>query len=239
MAPNASNLPGLSGLSDLSGPSDSADAADTVVLIPIRSFDDAKSRLAGALSVEDRRQLARAMAEVVVRAALGLPVWIVTENAEVTEWAPTVDALAVAVDRTGLTSSVSTATQVASDHGFARAIIAHSDLPYAVDLTIVDGPGLAIAPDRRRDGSNVLSVPTGAGFRFAYGPGSFHAHLAEADRLGLSVDVVDIPGLAWDVDDPDDLPADWAELIARNRTRAGKTRASQSSQPGEADHGAS
>ncbi len=212
------------------------------MLIPIRSFDDAKSRLAGALSAEDRRHLARAMAEVVVRAARDLPVWIVTDNADVAEWAPTVDAKAVAVDRTGLTSSIAAATQMASDQGFARTIIAHGDLPYAVDLTIVDGPGLAISPDRRRDGSNVLSVPTDAGFRFAYGPGSFHAHLAEADRLGLVVNVVDIPGLAWDIDDPEDLPPDWAELIVRSQS--GASQPDQPSQPGqtsqarEADHGA-
>ena len=67
------------------------------------------------------------------------------------------------------------------------------------------GPGLVIVPDRRRDGSNVLCVPTACGFRFAYGPGSFQRHVAEADRLGLAVTVVDDDALAADMDHPEDL----------------------------------
>jgi 2-phospho-L-lactate guanylyltransferase len=68
-------------------------------------------------------------------------------------------------------------------------------------------------PDRHGDGSNVLAVPTGAGFSFSYGPGSFDAHRAEARRLELAFEVIDDPDLAWDVDGPDDLPFDWRDLL--------------------------
>lgn len=186
---------------------------ESVVLIPIRSFDDAKSRLADVLSVDDRRDLAVAMAEIVVRAGGDLPVWVVTDDDEVAEWARSAGTEPLAVGRPGLTDSVTTAVRVASIQGFDRAIIAHADLPFADDVTVVDGPGLAIAPDRRRDGSNVMSVPTDAGFGFAYGPGSFRAHIAEAERLGLRVDVINAPDLAWDVDDPGDLPDGWRNMI--------------------------
>jgi 2-phospho-L-lactate guanylyltransferase (CobY/MobA/RfbA family) len=50
----------------------------------------------------------------------------------------------------------------------------------------------------------------GCGFRFAYGPGSFRSHRAEAVRLGLPVRVLRIPALAYDVD----WPADVDELTA-------------------------
>ena len=53
----------------------------------------------------------------------------------------------------------------------------------------------------------MVVVPTDAGFRFSYGPGSFDRHLDEARRLGLAVEVVDDPLLAFDVDLPDDLVA--------------------------------
>ena len=39
--------------------------------------------------------------------------------------------------------------------------------------------------DRRDDGTNVACVPSGAGFRFSYGPGSFARHCDEAVRLGF------------------------------------------------------
>ena len=64
-----------------------------------------------------------------------------------------------------------------------------------------------VVPDRHDDGSNVLVVPTGVGFRFAYGPGSFARHLLEAERLNLATARRSRPGLGWDVDRPDDLVA--------------------------------
>jgi 2-phospho-L-lactate guanylyltransferase len=60
-------------------------------------------------------------------------------------------------------------------------------------------------PCHRDDGTNVLSLPAGVPFRFAYGPGSFRRHLAEAGRLGLDARVVRAPDLMVDVDTVDDL----------------------------------
>ncbi len=85
-------------------------------------------------------------------------------------------------------------------------IVAHADLPHAVDLAwVADFDGVTLVPDRHDDGTNVACVPTGAGFTFAYGPGSFARHRAEAERLGLPLRVEREPHLGWDVDLPDDL----------------------------------
>jgi 2-phospho-L-lactate/phosphoenolpyruvate guanylyltransferase len=116
------------------------------------------------------------------------------------------------VDVPGLNPAVTAAASRAADLGFERVIIAHADLPAAVDLSAVDTPGVGIAPDRGRDGSNVMCVPTGVGFEFSYGPGSFARHCAEARRLGLELTIVEDDALAWDVDDPDDLPDDWQTI---------------------------
>ena len=89
--------------------------------------------------------------------------------------------------------------------GVERAVVAHADLALARTLRPAVGPGLVIVPDRRRDGSNVVCVPTGCGFRFAYGPGSFARHLSEAERLQLAVTVVEDDALAADIDHPEDL----------------------------------
>jgi len=72
---------------------------------------------------------------------------------------------------------------------------------------------VVLVPDHRDDGTPVLSVPVAAPFRFAYGPGSFRRHVAEASRHGLAVRVVRDPDLAFDVDLPADLErlrvSDW------------------------------
>lgn len=186
--------------------------ADTVVLIPIRSFDDSKSRLTDALDLAQRGALSVWMAGRVVAAAGDLPVRIVTDDPGVVEWAQRRRTGVLTVDVRGLNASVTAAVARAASLGFERAIVAHADLPAAVDLSVVDRPGVCIAPDRARDGSNVVCIPTAAGFEFAYGPGSFGRHCAEAERLGLTLTVVDDDTLAWDVDEPADIPDDWPPI---------------------------
>ena len=62
-----------------------------------------------------------------------------------------------------------------------------------------------LVPDRHEDGTNVVSIPAGCGFTFAYGPGSFTRHCAEVERLGLPLVVHRPRRLTWDVDVPADL----------------------------------
>lgn len=177
----------------------------TGVLVPIRSFDDAKSRLARVLDRPARLKLMVELAERVVHAARRLPVWVVSEDPAVATWAAGLGAVPLGVDRHGLNESVGAAVEVMARRGFDRVIVAHADLANVVDLTTMDRPGVVIAPDRHDDGSNVLCIPATSGFRFAYGPGSFQRHLAEADRLDLPVEIVRDPSLALDIDEPGDL----------------------------------
>ncbi|MGI8756948.1 MAG: hypothetical protein ACR2MB_14040, partial [Acidimicrobiales bacterium] len=90
--------------------------------------------------------------------------------------------------------------------GAERVVVAHADLPLATGLAHVIGTdGVVLVPDRHTDGTNVISLPAGSGFVFAYGPGSFARHRGEAKRLGLTVDIRDDLALGWDVDFPADL----------------------------------
>jgi 2-phospho-L-lactate guanylyltransferase len=98
--------------------------------------------------------------------------------------------------------------------GAGEVLVAHADLPRAHGLAQLAGfDGVTLVPDRHDDGTNVVCVPTGAMFRFAYGPGSFARHQAEAERLGLSFRVVRHPDLAWDVDVPSDIPAEYVPPV--------------------------
>ena len=187
------------------------------VLIPVKGFEHAKGRLAERLSEAERSDLARTMAERVVRAAGPLPTWIVCDNDEVAQWAQDVGAGVLRVDAKGLNPSVTEATQrlrdicdAASDDAAAptHVVIAHADLPRAETLDGLAETGtVTIVPDRHLDGTNVLSLPLGTGFEFHYGPGSFAAHCEEALRCGLDLRVRRVPALEWDIDTPDDLDA--------------------------------
>jgi 2-phospho-L-lactate guanylyltransferase len=179
------------------------------VVVPIRAFSEGKSRL-GELGPEERARLLRRMAERVVRAAGDLPVAVVSSAPEVRAWAASLG-LPMIDDPGSLDGAAAAGVAWAEAAGASRVVIAHADLPQARDLTALarDGarPVVAAVPCHRDDGTPVLSLPVGCGFRFAYGPGSFRRHGAEARRLGLAFRVVRDPRLARDVDVSEDLPA--------------------------------
>ena len=180
------------------------------VLVPVKRFADAKRRLAAALPPTERAELAREMADAVLRAARPLPVAVVCDDVDVAEWARARGALVVWEPGRGLNGAVEAGVDELGALGAARVVVAHGDLPYATGLAdLAPGSGVVLVPDRGRDGTNVAVVPTGAGFRFSYGPGSFDRHLEEAHRLGLGVAIVEDPLLAFDVDWPADLDV-WA-----------------------------
>ncbi len=176
------------------------------MLVPVKAFSRAKLRLAPALDAPARAELARRMAGHVVAIAWPLPVSVVCDDAEVAAWAVERGATVVWAPGRGLDAAVASGVSHVGGLGFSRVIVAHADLPLARSLEdLATGEGVLLVPDRRDDGTNVAVVPANAGFRFAYGPGSFGRHRREAERLGLAVDVRRAPELAWDVDVPADL----------------------------------
>ena len=176
------------------------------VLVPVKAFGHAKQRLADVLDGPARRALAMAMAETVLHAARDLRAAVVCDDDAVRTWAEAHGAEAIWTPDLGLNGAVGAGIAHLARRGTDRVIVAHADLPLATDLRwLADTDGATLVPDRHRDGTNVLCVPTGVGFTPAYGAGSFRAHRAEAARLGLLTRLVPDVALGWDVDVPDDL----------------------------------
>jgi 2-phospho-L-lactate guanylyltransferase len=190
------------------------------VVIPVRAFALGKARLAELLEDAARSELARRLADGVAAAAGELPAVVVSSARDVRDWARArgLDA----IDDPGSLDAAAVAGRGwVEARGCARAVIVHADLPLARTLTPLardrSRPIVGVVPCHRDDGTNVLSVPVDAPFRFAYGPGSFRRHAAEARRLGLGFRVVRDPALAFDVDVPDDL--DRLGLLSPSRAR--------------------
>jgi len=176
------------------------------VLVPVKAFTRAKVRLAPDVSPEERQALARRMATSVVHAANPLPVAVVCDDAEVAEWVEEVGARLIWTPDTGLNGAVSEGVRQLAEDGVKHVVVAHSDLPLAQTFEpIASWPGVTIVPDRHRTGSNVVAVPTSAGFQFSYGANSYRRHVQEAMRVGRGLRIVHDPSLAWDVDYPGDL----------------------------------
>jgi 2-phospho-L-lactate/phosphoenolpyruvate guanylyltransferase len=180
------------------------------VVIPIRAFALGKARLAEQLDAGHRATLARRLADGVADAAGALPVVVVTSADDVREWALN-RSLDVVDDPGSLDGAARAGCDRLLEMGCRRAVVAHADLPWANDLSPLTRdagrPIVALVPCHRDDGTTVASVPTGLPFDFAYGPGSFRRHVAEARRRGYGIRVVRDATLAFDVDVPADLAA--------------------------------
>ncbi len=188
------------------------------VLLPVKGFSDAKARLEPVLSAENRASLAAFTAAGVLEAAEGVDTFVVCDNDEVAQWARERGAMVVRQHSVGLNGAVANGVDTAT-YKREWVLIAHSDLPFpeallsVIDLDLVTTT-VTIVPDRHLDGTNVLVIPARCGFTFHYGPESFSAHRAEAERIGLPVRVIQHEQLGLDIDTPEDLaklPASWLE----------------------------
>ena len=187
--------------------SNAFDDQATAVLVPIKDFRQAKNRLSGRLDAPARETLARTMAERVVKAAGNHSVHVVCNDHEVANWAQSVGAEVIWVRQDGLNPAITEAATQIKDQ-FVHMTIAHADLPHAESLGgIARANTVTIVPDRHRQGTNVLSLPTGTSFRFQYGSGSLYRHMSQARICKLDLKVVQIAQLQWDIDTPEDLDA--------------------------------
>lgn len=174
------------------------------VIVPIRSFDG-MSRLSEALDAGARHRLGTRLAEGVVGAVreCALPLVVVTSDDEVSQMARRVGARLVADPADGLDGAAAAGVEAASSEQW---IVMHADLP----LVDADSLGQVARLVARGDtvvvpsldgGTNV--VASAGTFPFAFGPSSFHRHLAARPYAVVLPD----PRLAVDIDTPNHLAA--------------------------------
>ena len=97
-------------------------------------------------------------------------------------------------------------------HGAEAVLALHADLPHLhpADLVAMIGllpplPAAVLAPDHTGSGTNALLIAPPDALPFLFGPGSFARHIAAAEACGLPYAIAHVPGIAGDVDTPDDV----------------------------------
>lgn len=180
------------------------------VIIPVKPPGQGKMRLADVLDADARMRLVGAMLDRVLDAVSAAQhvdqVCILGPSHH--GQSPTIPLLDDAGG--GLNSALTRALAEAEAGGASRVVFIAADLPRLTPRdveSLAAGDAVAIAPDRHGTGTNAIALPLpqGRGFTFAYGADSFAAHDAEGHRLGLDVEIIACPGLARDVDVPEDL----------------------------------
>jgi 2-phospho-L-lactate guanylyltransferase len=187
------------------------------LLLPVKDLNNAKQRLDGVLTPEERFGLAEAMLKDTIRAVQGVrraeKVFVVTNYspmmriAEENDWellreerqiseSDSVDAASVLCERRGVTGLLRVPLDV--------PLVQASDID---DLLAVEceEPALVIVPSRDGLGTNAILRMPPALFPSHFGMGSFAKHVREAERLGATVIFRRSARLEMDVDDEADL----------------------------------
>jgi len=204
---------------------------DLWAVVPVKERDRAKERLAPLLPPELRRKLALAMLEDVLTAlaaSVGLAGLLVVTLDPGASLAARHYGARVVEDgaRDGHSGAVIGAARLLKAEGRGGMLTLPGDIPLVTPYEISEiisahrpAPSFTIVPSHDEGGSNaiLMSPPDAVPLRF--GVDSFFPHLRAAEAKGITPTVLRLPGIALDIDNPEDLAA-LARQPAPTRTRA-------------------
>ena len=187
-----------------------------MILVPVKNLADAKQRLSSVLSPEERFALAQAMCEDVLQALASWQnrpaVAVVTSDSFARDLAARFNFDIVADDlNSGETSAIERATAVCRERGAKSTLVVPADIPLIENSElqkIIDSSppgGAVLVPDAAGRGTNAAWRSPGDLFPLRFGNDSFLPHLAAAKATGMPCVVLKLPGIARDVDRPEDL----------------------------------
>ncbi len=199
----------------------------TDVIVPIKDLGDAKSRLSGILSPCERAGLVLAMLEDVLLAISETKehyLWVVASDEEVFKLARRFGAQTLREDHAcGYNAAVRLGFAAVAPR--CPVAILPGDVPLMTsdDIRLLIEPAaqmptVRLAPSRERYGTNGLFMTSKELLRPAFGPNSFDAYLSAAMKTGVRTEVLELPGLAHDIDVPLDL-ADFRSICTRGAAR--------------------
>ncbi len=187
-----------------------------LIVIPLKAFDQAKSRLGQRLSPDRRTRLAyRLCVRTLSFLARHFPEHdrlVVTASASIASLAETHGArVLVEPGVDGLSRAASRAAAWACRHGYAAQLLIPADIVQLDEAEIAqllatweDGAEVALCPASDGGTNALLTAPPDA-LAFHFGPDSAAAHRHEALRRGLSCRVLALNHLSFDLDTPTDL----------------------------------
>ena len=187
------------------------------IVVPVKSPKLAKHRLASVMSEPERTRLATTMARDVFGVIAQLTDtarFVVSDDPDVREEGRRFG-LEPVEDRTGQgqSAAVGQGFSLAWERGFPVALTIPGDVPgitldelrrfseYRREIEVL------LAPDRGRIGTNGLRLAPPHAISLAFGEDSFNLHRAAAARANRSFAVLEVEGLRYDLDTPDDVVA--------------------------------
>jgi 2-phospho-L-lactate guanylyltransferase len=210
-----------------------------VILVPVKNLSAAKQRLAAVLDQPSRTELAQAMLNDVLTI---LDNWKLRPQVAVVTSDPYAINLAEEYkfevipdpDNPGETGAIELATRICVERGIDRTLVIPADIPliqsWELDEILKHAPaeGSVLVPAADGRGTNAAFRRPANLFPLRFGNDSFKPHHAAAQATGKPYIVLNLPGIAVDIDHPADLeqlislPGETrSQRLAREYARAG------------------
>jgi 2-phospho-L-lactate guanylyltransferase len=203
-------------------------------VLPMKTFDVAKSRLSPDVSAGTRRVLAEAMFSDVLTALRRTPeidqILVVTNDRHGQRIAGGHGASVLSDTGQSHSEAAMIGVHQAIRLGAKRVLLVPGDCPLLdpkelTELIVytVTQPSALIVPDRHGAGTNALLLTPPTALTPAFGEGSCERHFQLATEQGTHPEVIAVHSLALDIDTAEDL-AELRETFAARRGGAAHTR---------------
>ena len=187
------------------------------MVVPIKAFTSAKSRLSDKLDPDRRACLAQAAADRVLRAVADCPLVDLRLAVVDTDLAARMALhrnfeVLQRPDLLGQSAAVSAGFSAAIKRGATNILTVSADIPLVRPKDIDEilrprPPVLVMVSDREGLGTNAMRLDPAIDLHFHFGPDSLAMHKREAAALRLPVKVIDNRRVRLDIDTPDDIDA--------------------------------
>ena len=188
-------------------------------VVPAKDLAQAKQRLAGILTSDERQGLARVMLEDVLTALAGVPrlagMIVVTREAALAATARSFGARVIAdLRHEGPNAAIMLAARELSAEGAAGIVAIPADVPLATAAEIGEivtavqpRPAVTLVPALVDMGTNGIALAPVEAMPVQFGRQSFFHHLEAALERGIAPRILRLPGIGLDIDRPEDLAA--------------------------------
>lgn len=188
-------------------------------IVPVKKFENAKTRLSSLLSLQDRLDLSSIMLEETLRklaaATSGVQkIAVVSSDERARKIAESAGAVFQHEEKdNGVNSAVKLGEVYSTTHGADACLVVPQDLPLLdpqevsafCDVAKGEERCVVICPSQRYDGTNLLFRKPPAVIPTFFDIDSYENHLASAKEGGITVKVVATKNLTLDIDNPDDV----------------------------------
>lgn len=202
----------------------------TFAIVPVKKFENSKTRLSPMLGVDERIRLSSLMLDDTLSVLTGVQslqqVIVVSGDTRAEEIATRHGVkFLLEVEESGVNSAVKLGNDYSAERGVDATLAIPQDLPLldgvevgmACELAESESRCIVICPSLRYDGTNLLIRKPPSVIKTYYDDNSYETHIKVADELGVPVKLVLSKKLMFDVDIPVDVKQ-LAKEVGASRT---------------------